>query len=47
MEAEEVLESVEKLKEHKAEIESVSTSLQDVICESEPSELKGFLQMRQ
>ena len=40
MEAEEVLTSVEKLKESKGELESVSTSLQDVICESDPSELK-------
>ena len=42
MEAEEVLKSVEKLKEHETEIESISTSLQNVICESEPNELKGF-----
>ena len=42
MEAEEVVTSVEKLKESKAELESVSTSLQDVICESDPSELKGI-----
>ena len=34
--------SVDKLKESKAELESVSTSLQDVICESDPSELKGI-----
>ena len=39
MEAEEVLKSVEKLKEHETEIESISTSLQNVICESEPNEL--------
>ena len=44
MEAEEVVTSVEKLKESKAELESVSTSLQDVICESDPSELKGISQ---
>ena len=42
MKAEEVLKSVEKLKEQETEIESISTSLQNVICESEPHELKGF-----
>ena len=42
MEAKEVVENVDKLEEHKTEIESVSTSLQNVICESEPNELKGF-----
>ena len=42
MEAEDVLESEDKLKEHKAEKESVSTSIQNIICESEPTELKGF-----
>ena len=42
MEAEEVVTSVEKLKESKEELESVSTSLQDVICESEPNDLKGI-----
>ena len=42
MEAEEVVTSVENLKESKEELESVSTSLQDVICESKPNELKGI-----
>ena len=42
MEAEEVVKYVEKLKEYETEIESISTSLQDVMCESEPNELKGI-----
>ena len=42
MEAEEVVKYMEKLKEYETEIESISTSLQDVMCESEPNELKGI-----
>ena len=42
MEAEEVVKYVVKLKEYETEIESISTSLQDVMCESEPNELKGI-----
>ena len=38
MEAEEVVKCVEKLKEYETEIESISTSLQDVMCESKPNE---------
>ena len=33
---------MEKLEEIEKEMELVSTSLQDVMCESEPNELKGI-----
>ena len=46
MEAEEVLTSVEKLKEHQTDLESISSSLQDAINECEPNELKDLFQMR-
>ena len=42
MEAEEVLTSVEKLKEHQKDLESISSSLQNAINDCESNELKGF-----
>ena len=42
MEAEEVLKSVEKLKDHESDLETISSSLQDAINECESNELKGF-----
>ena len=42
MEAEEVLTSVEKLKEHQKDLETISSSLQDAINECESNELKRF-----
>ena len=42
MKAKEVVKILDKLEEIEKEMESVSSSLQDVMCESEPNELKGF-----
>ena len=42
MEAEEVLKSVEKLKDHESDLETISSSLQDAINECESNELKEF-----
>ena len=42
MEAEEVLESVDKIKENQKDLESLSSSLQDAIIDCEPNELKGL-----
>ena len=42
MEAEEVLESVDKIKENQKDLESLSSSLQDAINDCEPNELKGL-----
>ena len=40
MKAKDIVKTLEKLEEDEKEIESVSTSLQDVMCESEPNELQ-------
>ena len=42
MKAKDIVKTLEKLEEDEKEIESVSTSLQDVMCESEPNELQGI-----
>ena len=42
MKAKEVVKILERLEEIEKEMESVSSSLQDVMCESKPNELKGF-----
>ena len=44
MEAEEVLESVDNVKENRKDLESLSSSLQEAINDCEPSELKGLTQ---
>ena len=43
-EAEKVLESVDKVKENRKDLESLSSSLQEAINDCEPSELKGLTQ---
>ena len=42
MKAKEVVKILERLEEIEKEIKSVSSSQQDVMCESKPNELKGF-----
>ena len=44
MEAEELLESVDKIKENRKGLESLSSSLQEAINDCEPSQLKGLTQ---
>ena len=43
-EAEEVLESVDRVKENRKDLESLSSSLQEAVNDCEPSELKGLTQ---
>ena len=42
MKAKEVVKILERLEEIEKDMESVSSSLQDVMCEGKPNELKGF-----
>ena len=44
MKEEDIVKIREKLKEDEKEMGSVSTSLQEVMCESEPNELNGITQ---
>ena len=44
MEAEEVLESFDKIKENRKDLESLSSSLQEAINDCGPSQLKGLTQ---
>ena len=44
MKAEDIVKIREKLKEDEKEVDSISTSLQEVMCDSEPDKLNGITQ---